>query len=295
MQNIESKYYLSWEEVFQRLAEIDESKNIVYGIPKGGMIASAFLQYAKITHDPAKATIILDDISDSGKTMDIYRSRYPDKLCYALIDRNMDEEDFIRFKDFWIIFPWERDHPGEQDDTIQQNITRQLQFIGEDITREGLIDTPRRVEKMYGEIFKGYRQKPEDILTTFDAAGYDEIILLKDVELYSMCEHHVLPFFGKAHVAYIPQDRIVGISKLARLVDLYSKRLQIQERIGEQVTSSIMSLLNAKGAACIIEATHMCMRMRGVEKQNSVMVTSSMKGIFLNNPAARQELLQLIK
>lgn len=173
-------------------------------------------------------------------------------------------------------------------------VKQTIKAIGEDTEREGLLSTPRRVVKMWDEIYKGYKQKPEDILTTFDADGYDQIVLLKDIELYSMCEHHMLPFFGKAHVAYIPNGRVIGISKLARLVDIYAKRLQIQERLGEQVTDALMKYLKPKGAACIIEATHMCMRMRGVAKQNSVMTTSSLKGVFLNKPEAKQELMQLI-
>jgi GTP cyclohydrolase I len=121
------------------------------------------------------------------------------------------------------------------------------------------------------------------------------MVLLKDIEMFSTCEHHWLPFFGKAHIAYIPGTKLVGISKLARLLDIFARRLQIQERIGDQVTTAIMELLEPKGAACIIEAQHFCMKARGVEKQNSIMVTSSMKGVFLSKPEAKQELLSLIK
>jgi len=173
-------------------------------------------------------------------------------------------------------------------------IKQLLQIIGENSDREGLLKTPHRVVKMFDEIFSGYNKKPEDILTTFAADGYDQIVLLKDIELYSMCEHHMLPFVGKAHVAYIPNKRVIGISKLARLVEIYSRRLQIQERIGDQVTTALMQFLQPKGAACIIEAQHMCMRMRGVQKQNSTMVTSSMQGVFRSDLAARQELMRLI-
>lgn len=173
-------------------------------------------------------------------------------------------------------------------------IRRQLEYVGENPDREGLIDTPRRIVKMWKEIYAGYSMKVEDILTTFSADGYDQIILLKDIEFYSMCEHHNVPFYGKVHVAYLPGEKIVGISKLARLVDMYSKRMQIQERIGEQVTDALMKYLQPKGAACIIEASHLCMKMRGVEKQNSIMVTSSMRGAFLNNESLKQELLNLI-
>lgn len=176
-------------------------------------------------------------------------------------------------------------------------IKHQLQFIGEDADREGLLKTPLRVFRMWQEIYAGYEKNPEDVLTVFEADGYNQIILLKNIELYSMCEHHMLPFYGKAHIAYLPKPtgKIVGISKLARLLDIYAKRLQIQERIGDQVTDDIMRFLQPQGAVCIIEATHMCMRMRGVEKQNSVMSTSSMRGVFLKDAALRSELMQLIQ
>lgn len=179
----------------------------------------------------------------------------------------------------------------------EETIRNQLKTIGEDPEREGLQDTPRRIIKMWGEIYKGYKQDPRDVLTTFSADGHDQIILLKDIELYSMCEHHMVPFYGKAHVAYLPDPvgKIVGISKLARLVDLYARRLQIQERIGDQVTDALMEHLQPLGAACIIEATHMCMRMRGVEKQNSVMVTSSIRGAFKDDASLKDELFKLIK
>lgn len=175
------------------------------------------------------------------------------------------------------------------------NVAHMLIAIGEDVSREGLVNTPQRVVRSWDELYCGYKRDPKDLLTVFDAGTYDQIVLLKDCELYSMCEHHMLPFFGKVHVAYIPGEHVIGISKLARLVDIFARRLQIQERIGEQVTEALMTYLKPKGAACIIEAEHMCMRMRGVNKQNSVMTTSSLKGAFFSNSSARMELLQLIK
>jgi GTP cyclohydrolase IA len=169
-----------------------------------------------------------------------------------------------------------------------------LSSIGEDPGREGLLETPRRVVKSWMEIYNGYNQDPKDMLTTFETGTYDQIVICKDIELYSMCEHHLLPFFGVAHVAYLPDKHLIGLSKLARLVDIYARRLQIQERIGEQVTLALMEYLKPKGAACIIEATHMCVRMRGCNKQNSKMITSSMKGTFLHDESAKQELMMLI-
>ncbi len=181
------------------------------------------------------------------------------------------------------------------DDKMQQNITEQLQYIGENPEREGLKKTPDRILKTWKEIFAGYKQDPADLLTTFDTDGYDQIVLCKDIELFSMCEHHLLPFYGKAHVAYIPNERVIGLSKLARLLDIYAKRAQIQERIGEQVTTAIMHYLEPQGAACVIEAMHLCMRMRGVNKQSSSMKTSSVKGVFFSDHKARQELFELIR
>ncbi len=170
-----------------------------------------------------------------------------------------------------------------------------LLLIGEDIHREGLQDTPARVVRSWKEIYGGYALDPKDVFKVFDAGTYDQMVICKNIEFYSMCEHHMLPFHGVAHVAYIPDQKVIGISKLARLVDIFARRLQIQERIGEQVTEALMENLQPKGAACVIEAAHMCMRMRGVQKQNSVMETSSLKGVFLSNTSAREELMMLLK
>ena len=185
--------------------------------------------------------------------------------------------------------------PFQTVDPIENNLREQLAWIGEDPDREGLKDTPQRIVRSWGELYRGYRQDPRQLLRHFDAETYDQIVLLRGSEFYSMCEHHMLPFTGIAHVAYIPNGRVLGISKLARLLDIYARRLQIQERIGEQVTAFLMEEVGAKGAACVIEASHLCMRMRGCSKQNSVMVTSSMKGVFLENATARAELMGLLK
>lgn len=185
--------------------------------------------------------------------------------------------------------------PFQDAHVMEEPIRKQLSFIGEDVAREGLRDTPMRIIRSWKELYRGYSQDPKQLLRHFDAENYDQLVLLKGSEFYSMCEHHMLPFVGVAHVAYVPNGRVIGISKLARLLDIYARRMQIQERIGEQVTTFLMDALDAKGAACIIEAHHMCMRMRGCNKQNSVMVTSSLKGVFLTDTAARAELMGLIR
>ena len=162
--------------------------------------------------------------------------------------------------------------------------------------REGVANTPKRVVESWEEIFAGYEMNPNDILDArFNSEGYDGIVLLKDIEFHSTCEHHLLPFTGKAHIAYIPIEQIVGISKLARLLEVYARRMQNQERITKQTAEALMDLLKPLGAAVIVEAKHMCMSCRGVQKSEAVMVTSSMKGVFFDKPEARAELLQLIR
>ena len=162
--------------------------------------------------------------------------------------------------------------------------------------REGLSETPKRVVNSYDEIFSGYRLNSGEILdSTFNAEGYDGIVLLRDMEFHSTCEHHLQPFSGRGHIAYIPVDRIVGISKLARLMDAHAMRLQNQERITMSIADDIEEPLSPVGCAVILEAQHGCMRCRGVRKQNAVMTTSAMRGVFFEKPEARTELLQLIR
>ena len=165
----------------------------------------------------------------------------------------------------------------------------------ENAEREGLLKTPKRVIDSWEEVFSGYTKQASDVLNAdFNAEGYDGIVLLKDIEFHSTCEHHLQPFKGKAHVAYIPVGRIVGISKLARILDLHAKRLQNQERITKSVADDLERELNPLGAAVILEAAHGCMQCRGVMKQNSLMVTSAMRGVFFEKAEARAELMQLI-
>jgi GTP cyclohydrolase I len=170
--------------------------------------------------------------------------------------------------------------------------------IGEDPSREGLLDTPKRVFKSYSKLYGGYQMKPEDILKTTFTEMSDEMVLLKDIEFYSTCEHHMLPFTGKIHIAYIPsqkdgQCKVVGISKLARLVECYARRLQIQERLVNQIADALETYLGATGVMVVAEAQHQCMTSRGVEKQSSVMVTSAIRGVF-KKPETRSEFLTLI-
>lgn len=302
--NIDDFFY-GVQKIFMWIQNNNQTYTSIHGVPQGGVPLA--IELSNRLHIPIIAadgieehTLIVDDIVDSGRT----RVRYIKNDFVCLHWKTKQNPDFptpnyaadiispddVRW-DEWIVYWWE----GKENKSIDDSVIRMLEYIGEDPTREGLKDTPDRVIKSWKHLFSGYKQLEEDIPTTFDSKGHSQIVLLKNIELYSMCEHHIMPFIGKAHVAYIPNQKIMGISKLARIVEMYARRLQIQERIGEQVTEFLMKHLNAEGAACMIEAQHLCMQMRGVEKQNSVMVTSSLKGVFMDKPAARKELMDLIK
>ena len=177
-----------------------------------------------------------------------------------------------------------------------EDIVRQmLAEIGEDPDREGLLQTPKRVKEAMAFLTQGYAMDPREILNAaMFTEDYDEMVLVRDIELFSLCEHHMLPFMGKAHVAYVPNGKIVGLSKLARLVDMYSRRLQVQERLTQEVANSVNELLCPQGVAVVIEAQHLCMRMRGVSKQHSSVTTSAMLGVFREGPT-RTEFLRLIR
>ncbi|MEO5761144.1 MAG: GTP cyclohydrolase I FolE [Vicinamibacteria bacterium] len=180
--------------------------------------------------------------------------------------------------------------------SIADNIREVLLGIGEDPNREGLLKTPQRVERALKDITAGYTQDPIKILNeAMFTVQTDEMVIVKDIELYSLCEHHMLPFFGKAHVAYLPEGRVVGLSKIPRLVDMFAKRLQVQERLTHQIASTIQEVIKPRGVGVVVEARHFCMMMRGVQKQNSVAISSSMLGVFRENRATRDEFLSLVR
>jgi GTP cyclohydrolase I len=178
---------------------------------------------------------------------------------------------------------------------IETLVRQLLEELGEDPNREGLRDTPKRVAKAFSFLTNGYRA---DLDTVINKALFTQdtssMVIVKDIEVYSMCEHHMLPFFGRCHIGYIPDGKVFGVSKLARLVDMYARRLQLQERLTEQISQVVMNEIGAKGVGVMIEARHLCMMMRGVEKQNSTMVTSSVLGVFREHLATREEFLTLI-
>jgi len=179
---------------------------------------------------------------------------------------------------------------------IERAVTEILLAVGEDPARDGLRETPARVARALGEQFAGLRMQPEEVLTTVFDADHEEMVLVRDIELYSTCEHHLVPFFGRAHLGYIPNEKgqITGLSKLARLVDLYAKRPQVQERMTSQIADALMTILEPRGVIVIIEAEHLCMSMRGVRKPGAKTVTSAVRGSFLNSESTRAEAMSLL-
>ncbi len=286
---------ISWSDIFSKLQKFNEEyedKHIkkVYGIPKNGMILTAFLSRARFApvNQLSFADIILDDIVASGRTRDRYMGMArPDAVFYSLYNTKDNPGIYLEF-------PWE-DTKADSTDLI----ARQLEFIGEDVERDGLLNTPERVVKSWDEIYKGYSDDVK--LKSFESFGTDEMIILKDINFYSMCEHHMLPFFGKVHVGYIPSNisavipvntyRVAGVSKLIRLVEKYSRRLQIQEQLTMQIARELMDGIDALGVGVVIEAQHLCMMMRGVRSQNSIMTTSALLGIFRDEEGVRTEFL----
>lgn len=299
--------YIVAENVMKALPALGQPYKYIalYGVPRGGIYAAQAVQgwlrqviewnkniIKKIDYNTKvllcdshhQATAIIDDIIDSGATRDFYRVRAPQTPFFALTEKTTE----------WCQFPWEASSENPEVGP-EENIRRVLSFIGEDPNREGLKDTPSRVVKSYRELFAGYKQDPKEVMKVFEDGACEEMVILKDIEFVSCCEHHMLPVIGKAHVGYLPQGKIIGLSKLARIVDIFARRLQVQERMGQQVTKALDENLAPKGSACVIEALHLCVSCRGVGKQNSRMITSSLTGAFKDDPKTRSEFMQLIK
>lgn len=262
----------------------------VYAVPRGGIHAQLALfaldeeKRFTLADSPDEADLIVDDLIDTGRTLE----RFPGKRFFALIDKRT----WAHGND-WVVWPWEQ----TAETGIEDHIVRLLQYVGEDPQRGGLIETPLRVAKAWKEWCAGYEQDPASVLKTFEdgAEGVDEMVVVKDIPFYTHCEHHMAPFFGTATIAYLPNKKIVGISKLSRLLDIYARRLQVQERLGCQIADAIMEHLDALGCGVVINARHLCMESRGIKKQGSETVTSALRGLFKDDPAVRSEFLALAR
>jgi GTP cyclohydrolase I len=177
---------------------------------------------------------------------------------------------------------------------IENAVREILAAVGEDPNREGIRNTPARVARMYAELLGGMREDPKEHLKSLFTENYDEIVLLRDIPFYSICEHHLMPFIGSAHVAYLPKGKVIGVSKLARVIDCFARRLQVQERLTDQISDFLMESLKPLGVAVVLEASHSCMTIRGIKKPGSIMVTSSLRGLFKSDPRSRSEIMSLM-
>ena len=262
----------------------------VFAVPRGGVpaaLAVAAHTPLELVDDPAQADLFIDDLIDSGSTMEHWCDQFPGKPFFVLIDKKTDEE----FKGRWIVFPWE----GDAESGLEDNIRRLLQYVGDDPAREGLLETPHRVAKAWRHWCGGYGKDPKAILKVFEdgAEKHDQMVTVRDIPIYSHCEHHLAPIFGTVTISYIPNGKIVGLSKLSRLADMYARRLQVQERLTDQIADALFEHLEAKGVGVVIKARHMCMESRGICQQGHHTVTTALRGAMKDEPDTRAEFLRL--
>lgn len=270
----------------------------IFGVPRGGIpaayavAAADNLRNITVVDTPGEAHYIVDDIIDSGATLAKW-SEKTGKPFISLVSKadtlNQGGVERSPFRDSWVVFPWE----GNSEGSIEDNIRRTLQFIGEDPARGGLIETPHRVAKAYQEWFSGYHTSPEDVLKTFEdgAEGVDEMVVKKNIPFYSHCEHHMAAIFGTVTIAYVPNKKIVGLSKLTRLTEVFARRLQVQERLTNEIADALMTHLQPLGVGVIVNARHLCEESRGTNKQGQSFVTCALRGVLKDKPEARAEFL----
>lgn len=277
-------------------AEIDD----IYGVPRGGyypaVLLGEMLKKPVVVRDDCitAKTLIVDDLVDSGKTLLALKEKYPLNTFAVVYAKNaaIARDNGILFAraltNEWVVLP------DEKGAGIEENFRRTLEYIGEDTTREGLLETPKRMRRAYDEIFAGYKTDPKSLVKTFTQGTCQEMVILRNAEFYSTCEHHFFPFFGHCSIGYIPNKKVIGVSKLARLLDCYAKRMQIQERMTSQIADFLETELEALGVYVVCEGVHFCMTSRGIKKQDASMITSAVRGIFKTNHEARNEFLHLI-
>lgn len=276
------------EKLAENLSAIKGDYDSIYGVPRGGVpVAIMLAQHLKLplVDTVGDRTLVVDDLVDSGKTME----QYKDHTFVALYAKAHSPEALVVEvfnSDDWLEFPYE-----QTNEDAEENFRRILEFLGEDPTREGLRETPKR----YLKFMKQFLTKDEFNFTVFDSEGYDEMIIQKDIPFFSLCEHHIAPFFGTATVAYIPNDKIVGLSKLARTVRHYASNFQNQERITSQVAERLEKELSPLGVAVTISARHFCMEMRGVKTHDVHTVTTKLTGAFKEKPETRAEYMGHLK
>lgn len=285
----------------QKMAKVLKRKLLIYGIPKSGSIVASHLaasepSFLVVVYQPEKADCFVDDIIDTGTTQERYCERYG-KKTYALYGKGRQKNCIVQVpRTTWVEFPWEQEDITRKEH--QDFIVRLLEELGEDANREGLRDTPARFLKAWREMTAGYTMditlkgmESSDLLSPADTHG---MVVAHDIAFHSLCEHHLLPFVGKVHVGYLPDHHLIGHSKIPRIVEMYARRLQVQERIGQQICDTLEEVLQPRGIGVIVEASHFCMMMRGVKKESARIITSHLKGAFKDDPRTRQEFLTLI-
>lgn len=274
----------------------------IYGVPRGGLVPVSLLLSmipgSQIVYNPIHADIIIDDLIDSGRT----RMNFPDKSFAAFFHKCACQSNTFSaspityfgtaLPDEWVVFPWEQD----QSRSIEDACTRLLQYVGEDPNREGLLETPHRMAKAWKEWTAGYEQDYKQVFKTFADGGenYDQMLVLDPIPFHSHCEHHMAAIFGEVYIGYIPNGRIAGLSKFARLVDVFARRLQVQERLTVQIADAIEECLEPLGVAVYIKARHFCMESRGVQKSGIFTKTAALRGEFKTDSATRAEFYQLL-
>lgn len=255
------------------------------GVPVAYMLAAQGVTGMHLTDNPQEADVFVDDLVDSGRTRDEYLRDYPNAKFVAAFSKQPG--------DGWLVFPWEE----TEERSIEDAFVRLLQFVGENPNRGGLLETPLRMARAWQHWTSGYGKNPADVLKVFEdgAEKCDEMVIVKDIPFYSQCEHHLAPFFGTATIAYIPDGKIVGLSKLSRLTDLFARRLQVQERMTNQIADAIETHLHARGVGVVLRARHMCMESRGVCQQGHSTVTSALRGVLREQGDTRAEFMSLAK
>lgn len=290
---------LTWTEVQNAAMDVagrhagDPMPAGVWGVPRGGITPAAMVaSYLRVplADGPGPGVLVVDDLVDSGRTLERYASTGPVDALYRKPGAPAHLAPCAVPVEGWVVFPWEAE--AEQHGPADA-VVRILQHVGEDPEREGLRDTPGRVLRAFTEMTAGYGEDPAAILSTVFDEQHDQMVVLSGIEFTALCEHHLLPFVGTATVGYVPNGKVVGLSKLARLVECFARRLQVQERMTNQVAQAVMEHLQPLGVGVIIEAHHSCMGCRGVRKPSAVMKTSALAGIMRWDSTARGEFLRL--
>jgi len=288
-----NKIYISWKQVKQIVKQVKKEYEYVLGISRGGIPVATLIggnvkiidPYTDVSEFKDKKVLIVDDIWDTGATLQYFQKQLPKADIFYLVKKEN--------KDDWYVFPWETKEDTEGG--LEKSCLGILRAVKEDPLREGLLETPKRFAKAWKFWASGYDKDPKEIMKVFSSPGIDQLIIVPKIDFYSHCEHHIAPFYGQVHIGYVPNGKVLGVSKFARLTEIYARRLQIQERLAQQIANDIMKYLKPQGVGVIIRGIHLCMRSRGIEKQNAKMVTSVMLGKFRKNAALRNEFISLIK